>query len=65
MLPHMQNLLPAGKGKEGEERVKQFMVIMDSMTDAELDNPKIQFTTEREMSAQLSVFYLKRCMSTS
>jgi len=49
MLPHMQNLLPAGKGKEGEERVKQFMVIMDSMTDAELDNPKIQFTTEREM----------------
>eukprot|EP00913_Durusdinium_trenchii_P018270 g17165.t1 len=37
MIPGMSNLMPAGAEKEGVKRIKRFMVIMDSMTDAELD----------------------------
>lgn len=44
MIPGMgQDLLPKGKEKEGQARIKKFMCIMDSMTDEELDsvNPKL------------------------
>lgn len=39
-LPGMSQLM-AGKGDEGTKRIKSFLVIMDSMTDAELDDPKL------------------------
>lgn len=39
-LPGMSQLM-AGKGDEGTKRIKSFLVIMDSMTDEELDNPKL------------------------
>lgn len=39
-LPGMGQLM-AGKGDEGTKRIKTFLVILDSMTDEELDNPKL------------------------
>lgn len=33
--------LMAGKGDEGTKKIKTFLVILDSMTDEELDNPKV------------------------
>lgn len=49
MLPGMSELMPKGKEREGQARIKRFMVIMDSMTNEELDNPKLQFTPDRQM----------------
>mmetsp|Transcript_1153 Transcript_1153/g.3571 ORF Transcript_1153/g.3571 Transcript_1153/m.3571 type:complete len:478 (-) Transcript_1153:176-1609(-) len=49
MLPGVSELMPKGREKEGQARIKKFMVIMDSMTHKELDNPKIQFTEDRLM----------------
>mmetsp|Transcript_74051 Transcript_74051/g.196423 ORF Transcript_74051/g.196423 Transcript_74051/m.196423 type:complete len:504 (+) Transcript_74051:127-1638(+) len=41
MIPGMnQDMLPAGYEKEGVQRIKRFMTIMDSMTDEELDCKK-------------------------
>merc|ERR1719382_1709926 len=37
MIPGMSNMLPQGAEKEGAKRIKRFMVMMDSCTDAELD----------------------------
>lgn len=37
MIPGMSQLLPPGAEKEGVKRIKKFMVIMDSLTDDELD----------------------------
>lgn len=39
-LPGMGQLMQ-GKGDEGTKRIKSFLVIMDSMTDEELDDPKV------------------------
>lgn len=39
-LPGMGQLM-AGKGDEGTKRIKSFLVIMDSMTDEEMDDPKL------------------------
>jgi signal recognition particle subunit SRP54 len=41
MIPGMNhNMLPAGYEKQGVQRIKRFMTIMDSMTDDELDCKK-------------------------
>ncbi|KAL0219053.1 hypothetical protein P9112_004706 [Eukaryota sp. TZLM1-RC] len=40
-LPGMQNLIPAGKEEEGRLQLHKFTVMMDSMTEKELDNPKL------------------------
>ncbi|CAE7866080.1 unnamed protein product, partial [Symbiodinium microadriaticum] len=48
MIPGMSNLMPAGAEKEGVKRIKRFMVIMDSMTDAELDCD-VQLNDTRKM----------------
>ena len=38
MIPGLpQGMLPQGMEKEGGERMKRMMILMDSMTDAELD----------------------------
>jgi len=37
MIPGMAQMLPKGAEKEGVKRIKRFMVIMDSLNDAELD----------------------------
>jgi len=37
MIPGMAQLMPKGAEKEGVRRIKQFMVMMDSLTDDELD----------------------------
>jgi len=37
MIPGMANMMPAGAEKEGVKRIKRFMIMMDSMTDTELD----------------------------
>mmetsp|Transcript_816 Transcript_816/g.2777 ORF Transcript_816/g.2777 Transcript_816/m.2777 type:complete len:518 (-) Transcript_816:30-1583(-) len=37
MIPGMSQLLPNGAEKEGVKRIKRFMVMMDSLTDDELD----------------------------
>lgn len=47
MFPGMQDLIPKGKEREGTLRVKKFLSIMNSMTDEELDNPKVQFNQSR------------------
>jgi signal recognition particle subunit SRP54 len=41
MIPGMSNLLQGQKGDAGTQKIKSYMTIMDSMTDEELDNPKI------------------------
>ncbi|OUS43451.1 signal recognition particle 54kDa subunit [Ostreococcus tauri] len=43
MVPGMADMMPKGSEQEGTKRMKSMMVLMDSMTDAELDapNPKI------------------------
>merc|ERR1712137_1053323 len=37
MIPGMSQMLPQGAEKEGARRIKRFMIMMDSMTDDELD----------------------------
>merc|ERR1719183_2614165 len=37
MIPGMSQMMPKGAEKEGAKRIKRFMVMMDSLTDAELD----------------------------
>merc|ERR1719197_2235625 len=37
MIPGMSQMLPQGAEKEGTKRIKRFMVMMDSLTDAEMD----------------------------
>jgi len=41
MLPGMSNILKEGAGRDSTQKVKNYMTIMDSMTDEELDNSKI------------------------
>jgi len=41
MLPGFGNLLQGAKGEAGNAKVKSYMTIMDSMTDEELDFPKV------------------------
>eukprot|EP01087_Luapelamoeba_hula_P004747 TRINITY_DN1469_c0_g1_i1.p1 TRINITY_DN1469_c0_g1~~TRINITY_DN1469_c0_g1_i1.p1 ORF type:complete len:496 (+),score=123.31 TRINITY_DN1469_c0_g1_i1:217-1704(+) len=41
MLPGMGNILKEGAGRDSSRKVKNYMTIMDSMTDAELDDSKI------------------------
>eukprot|EP00435_Cladocopium_sp_Y103_P075318 s182_g56.t1 len=48
MIPGMSNLMPAGAEKEGVKRIKRFMVIMDSMTDTELDC-EVQLNDSRKL----------------
>mmetsp|Transcript_73330 Transcript_73330/g.166218 ORF Transcript_73330/g.166218 Transcript_73330/m.166218 type:complete len:520 (-) Transcript_73330:84-1643(-) len=38
MIPGMSQMLPQGAEKEGAKRIKRFMVMMDSLTDDELDS---------------------------
>ena len=40
MIPGMSQLMTDGMEKQGVERLKRFMTVMDSMTEGELDNPK-------------------------
>ena len=37
MIPGLQNMVPQGAGKESGESIKRMMILMNSMTDAELD----------------------------
>lgn len=37
MIPGLSNIMPKGTEKEGVKRMKNFLCIMDSMTDSELD----------------------------
>merc|ERR1711862_644110 len=37
MIPGMSQMMPKGAEKEGAKRIKRFMVMMDSLTDEELD----------------------------
>jgi signal recognition particle subunit SRP54 len=41
MLPGMSNLMQNVKGDVGQTKIKAYMTIMDSMTDEELDYPKV------------------------
>merc|ERR1719272_2456316 len=46
MIPGMSQMMPKGAEKEGVKRIKQFMVMMDSLTDDELDS-NVQMTEPR------------------
>ena len=37
MIPGMSNLMPQGTGQDSSKHLKRMMVLMNSMTDAELD----------------------------
>eukprot|EP00005_Dracoamoeba_jomungandri_P003652 CAMPEP_0174252032 /NCGR_PEP_ID=MMETSP0439-20130205/1674_1 /TAXON_ID=0 /ORGANISM="Stereomyxa ramosa, Strain Chinc5" /LENGTH=476 /DNA_ID=CAMNT_0015332509 /DNA_START=129 /DNA_END=1559 /DNA_ORIENTATION=+ len=41
MIPGMSNILKAGAGRDSSRKVQNFMTIMDSMTDDELDDSKL------------------------
>jgi signal recognition particle subunit SRP54 len=47
MIPGMAEMAGAGAGADGAIRIKRFGYMMDSMTDDELDNPKLNFTSAR------------------
>lgn len=50
MIPGMPDMAAgagAEAGKDGGMKIKKFGYMMDSMTDEELDNPKLKFTDER------------------
>mmetsp|Transcript_2391 Transcript_2391/g.5519 ORF Transcript_2391/g.5519 Transcript_2391/m.5519 type:complete len:515 (+) Transcript_2391:60-1604(+) len=47
MIPGMSQMLPQGAEKEGAKRIKRFMVMMDSLTDEELD-AMVQITDSRQ-----------------
>merc|ERR1712060_854246 len=48
MIPGMANMLPQGAEKEGTKRIKRFMVMMDSLTDPELDG-EVQLNDSRQL----------------
>merc|ERR1740123_1451007 len=48
MIPGMAQLMPKGAEKEGVKRIKRFMVMMDSLTDDELDCV-VQMTDSRRL----------------
>merc|ERR1719197_731964 len=48
MIPGMAQLMPKGAEKEGVRRIKRFMVMMDSLTDDELDCV-VQFNDSRRI----------------
>ena len=37
MIPGMSNMIPQGAEKDSQKNIKRMMVLMNSMTDAELD----------------------------
>uniref|UniRef100_A0A7S0ZHG9 Signal recognition particle 54 kDa protein n=1 Tax=Timspurckia oligopyrenoides TaxID=708627 RepID=A0A7S0ZHG9_9RHOD len=47
MIPGMSEMIPKGKEDEGAARIGKFCVMMDSMTDDELDNQKVVFSASR------------------
>lgn len=47
MIPGMSEMAGANAGQDGGIRIKRFGYMMDSMTDEELDNPKLNFTQVR------------------
>jgi signal recognition particle subunit SRP54 len=47
MIPGMSEMASATAGQDGGIRIKRFGYMMDSMTDDELDNPKLKFSAER------------------
>jgi len=48
MIPGMSQMLPQGAEKEGAKRIKRFMVMMDSLTDEELDC-EVQMSDSRRL----------------
>ncbi|KAL0251326.1 hypothetical protein GEMRC1_000539 [Eukaryota sp. GEM-RC1] len=40
-IPGLGNLIPSGSEEDGKKRLHRFTVIMDSMTEKELDSPKL------------------------
>eukprot|EP00933_Yihiella_yeosuensis_P072076 TRINITY_DN80368_c0_g1_i1.p1 TRINITY_DN80368_c0_g1~~TRINITY_DN80368_c0_g1_i1.p1 ORF type:complete len:519 (+),score=131.99 TRINITY_DN80368_c0_g1_i1:101-1657(+) len=48
MIPGMSQMMPAGAEKEGVKRIKRFQVMMDSMTDQELDSD-VQLVESRRL----------------
>mmetsp|Transcript_14949 Transcript_14949/g.28939 ORF Transcript_14949/g.28939 Transcript_14949/m.28939 type:complete len:496 (+) Transcript_14949:82-1569(+) len=46
MLPGVGNLMPDGADEASTNKIKQFMTIMDSMTDKELDFPSVKIFAE-------------------
>lgn len=50
MIPGMSQMLPQGAEKEGAKRIKRFMVMMDSLTDDELDC-EVQMNDSRKYRA--------------
>lgn len=48
MIPGMSQLMPKGAEKEGVRRIKRFMVMMDSLTDDELDC-NVQMNDQRKL----------------
>ncbi len=52
MVPGMGLSMPKEAMEFGEEKMEKFRIIMDSMTDEELENPKIVNSSRRERIAQ-------------
>lgn len=48
MIPGMSEMVQNSKGVDGSVRIKRFQYIMDSMTNEEMENPKINFTVSRK-----------------
>merc|ERR1712159_680241 len=41
MIPQMSQMIPQGREHESQARLQMFLTVMDSMTDQELDHPKV------------------------
>lgn len=46
MIPGLSQIMPKGKEKESGDRIKRCMIIMDSMTEKELDDPELKIFNE-------------------
>lgn len=49
MIPGLSKMMPTGGEEASQKRIKQFMTIMDSMTNEELDGEPKMFTDSRKM----------------
>ena len=50
MMPGMADMIPKGSEVEGTKRMKSMMVLMDSMTDAELDAPNVKIFNAKRLA---------------
>ena len=55
MIPGMANVMPKGAEQAGQDKMKHFMTIMDSMTDKELDSKTVKIFQEEGRTKRIAM----------